>query len=527
MVEADIAKAADRVIAALATTLDDPRGRWLLGPQQNARNEYRLSTVIDGVRRELVIDRMFEDLAGAWIVDYKTSSHEGADLEGFLEGERRRYRDQLERYAVAVGREGARRGLYFPLLKGWREWTSKAETNRDAMACNRWRSRGRRFRFRRTWPLLERSPASDWRDLDPENTIYLELPAGRVVIELAAAYAPAHVAAIRKLVRDGYFDGSFVIRSQDNYVVQWARPEDDERAKAMAKVKLKPEFARPMDAKLAFTRLAYPDTYAPEVGFSNGFPVARDPRRGQTWLVHCYGSVGVGRDNAADSGNGSELYAVIGQSPRNLDRNITLAGRVVRGIELFSVMPRGSGDMGFYEKPSEWIPIRSVRMTADLPAGERVNLEALRTDSATFKAHGWNRAPIAARSGSRSPSGASACATCRCRCAKRRARSRSRAPCTGARRSPSAPRLPRCSWSMFAFIDASSLTDTASPVACAGDAAEAGITGSPDTRCTQRVSRAPGCLASSRTSAPSGRSASSFRKPPPRGCRRTCAAGRY
>ena len=240
--------------------------------------------------------------------------------------------------------------------------------------------------------LLEDSPASDWRDLDPENTLYLELAAGRVVIELAPAYAPANAAAVRKLVRDKYFDGSSVIRSQDNYVVQWARPEEDERAKAMAKVKVTPEFSRAMEAKLAFTRLAYPDTYAPEVGFSEGFPVARDPKRGKTWLVHCYGSVGVGRDNDADSGNGSELYAVIGQSPRGLDRNITVVGRVVRGMELFSVMPRGTGNMGFYEKPSEWIAIRSMRVAADVPAGERVDLQALRTGSRTFKAYLESRA---------------------------------------------------------------------------------------------------------------------------------------
>jgi len=240
--------------------------------------------------------------------------------------------------------------------------------------------------------LLKASPASDWRALDPESTLYVELPTGRVVIELAPAFAPANVAAIRKLVREKYFDGSFVIRSQDNYVVQWARPESDPRTKAMAAVKVKPEFARAIDPKIEFTPLAYPDTYAPEVGFSGGFAVARDAKRGETWLVHCYGSVGVGRDNDADSGNGSELYAVIGQSPRNLDRNITLVGRVVQGIERFSVMPRGTGAMGFYEKESEWIPIRSVRLAADLPAGERVNLEALRTDSATFKAYVESRA---------------------------------------------------------------------------------------------------------------------------------------
>jgi peptidylprolyl isomerase len=234
--------------------------------------------------------------------------------------------------------------------------------------------------------LLAASPAGDWRDLDPADTLYLELPAGRVVIELARPYAPANVDAIAKLVRDGYFTGSFVIRSQDNYVVQWARPEEDARAKAMAGVKLKPEFARPIDAKLEFTPLAYPDTYAPEVGFSSGFPVARDAKRGETWLVHCYGSVGVGRDTAPDSGNGTELYAVIGQSPRHLDRNITLVGRVVRGIEIFSVIPRGPGAMGFYEKPADRVPIRSARMAADVPASEREKLQALRTDSATFKA---------------------------------------------------------------------------------------------------------------------------------------------
>ena len=123
VVEGDLATASSRVIAALASALEDPRGKWLLGPQQNARNEYRISTVIDGVRHDLVIDRWFEDLAGAWIVDYKTSSHEGADPEGFLAAQEERYRPQLERYALAAGRPGARRGLYFPLLKGWREWT--------------------------------------------------------------------------------------------------------------------------------------------------------------------------------------------------------------------------------------------------------------------------------------------------------------------------------------------------------------------------------------------------------------------
>src|SRR6185503_15932281 len=118
VVESDLDAACDRVVKSLAASVEDKRGRWLLGPQRNARNEYRLSTVVDGARRMLVIDRLFEDDVGdTWIVDYKTSSHEGADLEAFLAQEQERYRDQLERYAIAIANPRARRGLYFPLLK--------------------------------------------------------------------------------------------------------------------------------------------------------------------------------------------------------------------------------------------------------------------------------------------------------------------------------------------------------------------------------------------------------------------------
>jgi ATP-dependent exoDNAse (exonuclease V) beta subunit len=115
--------AAARAADALANALEDERGRWLLGPQNEARNEYRITAVIDGERRNLVIDRTFLDAQGRrHIVDYKTSSHEGADLEGFLDQERERYRAQLERYARAFSGGPARLGLYFPLHSGWRDW---------------------------------------------------------------------------------------------------------------------------------------------------------------------------------------------------------------------------------------------------------------------------------------------------------------------------------------------------------------------------------------------------------------------
>jgi peptidylprolyl isomerase len=117
-----------------------------------------------------------------------------------------------------------------------------------------------------------------------------------------------------------------------------------------------------------------------------GFPAARDRVHGTAWPVHCYGMLGVGRDVAADSGGGTELYVVIGHAPRQLDRNITLAGRVVLGMELLSALPRGRGSMGFYESPEQQTIITRVRVAADLPETARVALQILRTGTATFDA---------------------------------------------------------------------------------------------------------------------------------------------
>jgi peptidylprolyl isomerase len=238
--------------------------------------------------------------------------------------------------------------------------------------------------------VISNSTPADWRPLDPENTLYLELAAGRVVIELAPAFAPNHVANVKTLAREHYYDGLAIIRVQDNYVVQWADPnaEKPELARKIqhARATLPAEFERPLDPNLPFTPLPDKDVYAPEVGFSGGFPVARDPQTGKMWLVHCYGMVGAGRDNAPDSGGGTELYAVIGHAPRQLDRNVTLLGRVVQGMELLSALPRGPAPMGFYEKPEQYVPIKSIRVAADVPESERSHLEILRTDTQTFRA---------------------------------------------------------------------------------------------------------------------------------------------
>lgn len=234
--------------------------------------------------------------------------------------------------------------------------------------------------------VVKQTTPADWRALDPANTLYMELPGGRVVIELAPRFAPLYAANIRLLAREHYFDGLAVIRAQENYVVQWGDADEQHpRPFNSAKATLPAEFTIPASSEPAFVRLPDGDVYAPEVGHANGFPVARDPATKQAWLTHCYGMVGVGRDTAADSGNGSSLYVVIGQAPRHLDRNITMVGRVVAGMSLLTTLPRGTGPLGFYAQPSQYVPISTLRLAADVPQAQRSHLEVMRTDSTAFQ----------------------------------------------------------------------------------------------------------------------------------------------
>jgi len=214
----------------------------------------------------------------------------------------------------------------------------------------------------------------------------MELESGRVIIELAPAFAPEHVGNIRTLAHEGFWNGLNIYRSQDNWVVQFGDPTEDEAKRksiGTAKAKLPAEFERKAEG-LRFDRLPDADGWAPQVGFVDGFQAGRDPATGQAWMAHCYGTLGAGRDTAPDSSNATELYVVIGQSPRQLDRNITVVGRVVKGMELLSVIKRGPDPMGMYDKPADYTPIKAIRLASDVPEAERTALQLLRTDSKTF-----------------------------------------------------------------------------------------------------------------------------------------------
>jgi peptidylprolyl isomerase len=240
--------------------------------------------------------------------------------------------------------------------------------------------------------ILAASPSGDWRGLDPENTLLMDLATGQVIIELASRFAPAHAANIRALARGGYWDGLAILRVQDNFVTQWGDPDGEDATKARplpagAAAKLPAEFSVALDniGKTAgFAKLAESEGWAPRTGFAEGMPVAADPKAGKAWLAHCYGMVGAGRSDAVDSSNGTELYVVIGQAPRGLDLNITVVGRVLKGMELLSGLPRGGAAMGFYDKPEQRTGIQRIRLLAGVPVAERPALQVLRTESATW-----------------------------------------------------------------------------------------------------------------------------------------------
>ena len=239
---------------------------------------------------------------------------------------------------------------------------------------------------------VARAPAEAWRPVDPENLLIMDLKDGsRVAIELAAGFAPVHVANIRALARSGWWNDAAIYRVQDNYVAQWGLNEG-ERPLPDGVVKAPPaEYERPL-AGLDIRPLGYPDSYAPMAGHIDAWPVGYDPERGFAWLAHCYGAVGVGRDLSPDTGTGGELYAVIGHAPRHLDRNIAVVGRVIDNMPALAARDRGTEALGFIKDPKRHVPIARIRLAADLPDAERPAYEVLRSDSEAFSTYVTGRA---------------------------------------------------------------------------------------------------------------------------------------
>lgn len=232
--------------------------------------------------------------------------------------------------------------------------------------------------------IVAAAPAGAWKTISPDNLLVLDLKSGgRVVIQLAPAFAPVHVGNIKLLARAGHWSNAAIYRVQDNYVVQWGNGESEKPWPVGVNPKPPAEYTRVLRG-LKVTPLGSGDPYAPAAGFADGWPIAYSLKGNWANLAHCYGSVGVGRGLAPDTGTGGELYAVIGHGPRQLDRNIAVVGRVIEGIEHLNTLPRGTEALGFYKEESQHVPIAGIRIAADMPPAERPHFQVMDTRSRSF-----------------------------------------------------------------------------------------------------------------------------------------------
>lgn len=226
--------------------------------------------------------------------------------------------------------------------------------------------------------IADASP-SDWRTLDPENLLYIDLERGRIVVELSAHFAPAHVMQTKTLASQGFYDGLNFYRVIDGFVAQGGDLFEG-RDIGDAAAALSPEFSQPLTKAMGFFPMASPDGYAAKVGFVESLPVGVDETGKHAWLLHCTGAFAFGRNNEPDTAS-TEFYVTL-QPQRYLDRNLTVAGRVVKGMEHLQALRRVSpaespdGDLGE--------TILSIRIAADVPEADREELQILDSSTEVF-----------------------------------------------------------------------------------------------------------------------------------------------
>lgn len=228
-------------------------------------------------------------------------------------------------------------------------------------------------------PALGKDPT--WRQLEPDNLVFMELGEGRVIIELNPAFAPKTVAQFRQLVQDGFYDGLSFYRVIDGFVAQGGDGSDLGELSDVPLIEA--EFERKGSPDLPFRSVQKPDLFAPETGFTDGFAAARDDDR--IWLTHCPGVVAMARNEDKDSSR-TDFYIVLGQAPRYLDRNMNVFGRVVHGMEVVQKIHRGPADRnGIVRDESAASRIRSMKLGSDIPDGDRPAVYVMDTESDGFE----------------------------------------------------------------------------------------------------------------------------------------------
>lgn len=220
--------------------------------------------------------------------------------------------------------------------------------------------------------ILAATVAEDWREIPAEEVLVIELERGKVHVALSPALAPLHVERVKKLAREGFYDGLSFYRVIDGFVAQGGDPFSEKKTKTSGKL-LKGEFEGPLAKGYAFNALGDADGFAPAAGFVASLPAGFDAAAGTAWHLHCAGAFAFGREDGRDTAS-TEFYVAL-QPQRYLDRNMSVFGRVIDGMQHLQALRR-------VEPPEEKTDdigekIISMRVAADLPAENRETFEVL------------------------------------------------------------------------------------------------------------------------------------------------------
>ena len=238
------------------------------------------------------------------------------------------------------------------------------------------------------------APDSDWRELDPENTLYIDTDHGRVVVELYPEIAPGHVERIKVLTRQKFYDFITFHRVIEGFMNQTGDPKGDGTGDSDLP-DLEGEFIFRRGPEMGITLIGArsidprsPDKSQVGVGFYKAMPVASQPStqamltkdgKVKAFGLHCKGVTSMARSSDPNSAN-SQFFLMRGTAG-HLDAGYTVWGKTVWGHDVLTAIKVGTKG-----ETADFVPdrMKKVLVAVDVPEEERNQIQVMKTDSPSF-----------------------------------------------------------------------------------------------------------------------------------------------